>query len=112
LFSGDEKVDARFVLEGEQLAFQVGDYDKSRDLVIDPALMWATYYGGSGYDYAYSTTTDFFGNVYMAGYTQSSSNMATSGTHDQTLGIHGRFPGQVLSGRCAAVGYLFRRAKC
>ena len=32
---------------------------------------WGTYYGGSGQDFAYSCTTDSFGNVYISGYTTS-----------------------------------------
>ncbi|MFN7832333.1 MAG: beta strand repeat-containing protein, partial [Bacteroidota bacterium] len=43
-----------------------------------------TYYGGTDYDYAYSTTTDFFGNVYLAGFAKSS-GLATSGAHQTTL---------------------------
>ena len=47
--------------------------------------LWATYYGGMGEEVATSVTTDVSGNVYLAGYTQSSSGIA-SGGFDNTFG--------------------------
>ena len=40
---------------------------------------WATYYGGANYDFGNSVATDTAGNVYLAGLTNSTSGIATSG---------------------------------
>jgi uncharacterized protein YjdB len=50
------------------------------------ALIWATYYGGNTKDYANSIATDAWGNVYMAGYTEDTSHLATSGAYQTTSG--------------------------
>jgi len=39
-----------FILHGNKVSFQVGDYDHSKELVIDPTLVFLTYLGGSGTD--------------------------------------------------------------
>jgi hypothetical protein len=42
-----QPVDARFVLQAHnQVAFELGNYDRSRELVIDPSVSYATYLGG------------------------------------------------------------------
>ncbi len=43
--------------------------------------LWATYYGGPGSDYGYAVKTDAAGNVYLIGYTSSTSGIATAGTY-------------------------------
>lgn len=49
---------------------------------------WATYYGGSGSDAAYSCTIDKNGDIYMVGSTTSSvgTGIATPGSHQPTFG--------------------------
>ncbi len=77
------KIASSFVLAGDQLTYQVADY--SGELVIDPGLGWATYYGGTGDDWALAVATDASGNVYMDGPVSSTSSIATTGAYQTTL---------------------------
>ena len=55
---------------------------------FDPsgARIWATYYGGSDYDFGWATTADHSGGVYLAGETASASGIATVGSFQSTIG--------------------------
>ena len=46
---------------------------------------WATYYGGSEWDYGTSCAIDASGNVYMIGTTSSISGIATAGAHETSV---------------------------
>jgi hypothetical protein len=41
--------------------------------------LWATYYGGAGWEEAYGVATDTAGNVFLAGFTNSSGGIASGG---------------------------------
>jgi len=61
-------VDASFVLYGEREAgFTLGDYAPGVPVVIDPALAWNTFMGGSDDDFGRAIAVDGSGNVYIAG---------------------------------------------
>jgi hypothetical protein len=65
-------VAGRFVLEGNnELGFQIGSYDHSKPLTIDPVLSYSTYLGGSGSDGGGQVAVDASGNVYVTGKTGS-----------------------------------------
>lgn len=69
--SGTSLVASRFVLRGaNSAAIEVGDYDRSRKLVVDP-VVFATYLGGTGVETAQSVASDAEGNIYVAGTTTS-----------------------------------------
>ncbi|MBZ5720297.1 MAG: SBBP repeat-containing protein [Acidobacteriia bacterium] len=62
-------VDARFVMEGkDKVAFALADYARSRQLVIDPSVSYATYIGGTGEDQASAVAVDSAtGDAYITG---------------------------------------------
>lgn len=70
--AGDrEYIEANYVLDHRDVRVALASYDPRRELVIDPALAFSTYLGGSGGDYASAIAVDGAGNVYIAGVTSS-----------------------------------------
>ncbi len=51
------------------VGFNVGAYDTSRDLVIDPVLSYASFLGGNEYDQVNSSAVSPQGYLYVTGYT-------------------------------------------
>lgn len=79
-----QPVSVAYELDGQTLAFQVGDFDASRPLVIDPLLNYSSYLGGSGDDLGAGVGVDGSGNVFVVG-TTSSANFPTSSAAQSTL---------------------------
>jgi Beta-propeller repeat len=72
-----EAVSGHYVLEGKgRVGFEVGAYDPTKSLVIDPVLSYSTYLGGSGNDQAFGIAVDGAGNAYITG-TTTSANFPT-----------------------------------
>jgi hypothetical protein len=84
-FQGEKSIGTKFVLNRNIITFDLADYNKTSNLIIDPNLLWATYYGGTGDEYGNSCSTDPAGNVYFAGITDSPLNIASFG-HQNTYG--------------------------
>jgi Beta-propeller repeat len=77
-------VEARFVLQaGNQVSFELGDYDRSRELVIDPSVSYAysTYLGGTGEDDSYAIAFDNAGDAYVTGQTKSTNFPTVAGAY-------------------------------
>ncbi|MCW5832272.1 MAG: SBBP repeat-containing protein [Labilithrix sp.] len=61
-------VAARYRIVGARsVGFEVASYDRTRDLVIDPVLGFASYLGGAGTDTAYAVAVDAQGSAYVTG---------------------------------------------
>lgn len=78
-------VDGRFTLDnthgqGLEVAFAVGDYDRSLPLVIDPILTYSTFLGGSISDAPGGLAVDANGRSYIAGSTISLDFPTTPGS--------------------------------
>jgi hypothetical protein len=71
-----QTVTSRYALNGKDVGFEVGEYDRSKPLVIDPVLVYSSYLGGSGNDISNSITVDAAGNAYLTG-TTASTNFPT-----------------------------------
>ncbi|HQJ51722.1 MAG TPA: SBBP repeat-containing protein, partial [Anaerolineae bacterium] len=68
-------------LDGLAYGFQLGDYDPSLPLIIDPAsLLYCGYIGGAGNDEATGIAVDSLGYAYVTGYTYSITGFPISGT--------------------------------
>ena len=75
-----KSVTGKFVLLGEnEVGFEIGKYNKSLPLTIDPVLSYSTYLGGNTLTYGQSIAVDSAGNTYVTGYTASTNFPTTSG---------------------------------
>ncbi|HEX2272943.1 MAG TPA: SBBP repeat-containing protein [Acidimicrobiales bacterium] len=75
-------VAGRFALNGHEVGFAVGDYDRTRPLVVDPTIVSSTFLGGAGEDFGISVAVDSAGYAYIAGATTSPDFPTTPGAHD------------------------------
>jgi hypothetical protein len=65
-------VDARFILKANhQVGFELGSYDRTRELVIDPSLSYATYLGGASEDVGFGIAVDAAGDSFITGHSNS-----------------------------------------
>jgi hypothetical protein len=96
---GARHIDAAYKLvDSRTVRFEIGNYDRSRTLVIDPILTYSTFIGGSDGDQnAHAIVTDLSGNIYVAGST-TATNFPTvnalqpkAGSMDSTLGFSDAF---------------------
>ncbi len=78
-FQEEKIIESKFKLEGNTVSYTIGSYDKSKLLIIDPQLIWGSYYGGESTDAIISISTDSQGNVYFCGGTGSTTGIADGG---------------------------------
>jgi len=83
-----EEIAAAFeLIDADTYTFRItGDVDPNAELIIDPALMWSTYVGGSADEGGGSVAVDAAGNVHVTGLTHST-GWTVGGTDTSHNGI-------------------------
>ena len=85
-----EPVEGAFVLRAaNRVGFAVGNYDHSRELIIDPILNFSTYFGGSQDEGHTSVALDGNLNIYLTGSTMSADLVPTACSYDGCTGLRG-----------------------
>ncbi|MCL5006184.1 MAG: SBBP repeat-containing protein [Acidobacteria bacterium] len=80
-------VQSRYVVEKDgTVSFNVGDYDRTKSLTIDPVLSYSTYLGGNDLNYASGIAVDGSGETYITGYTSSTDFPVEGGVQDNFSG--------------------------
>jgi hypothetical protein len=85
VYQGDREIGGRFVERPGGWGIEVGSYDPTQLLVIDP-LVYSTYIGGSDWDHGYGIVVDGSGYAYVTGYTWSTNYDVTPGAFQTTNG--------------------------
>ena len=63
-----------------EVGFEIGAYDRTKPLVIDPTIVGGALFGGNSSTYGQAIALDSSHNIYLAGYTYASDFPTTSGT--------------------------------
>jgi hypothetical protein len=97
-FNHQSSIDSRQLRSGRytltannQVGFEVGAYDPTLPLVIDPTLNYSTYLGGLGFDSAFGIAIDSSGNAYLTGETVSADFPTANPIQPSLLGVSQAF---------------------
>ena len=89
--TSNQKIECKFIdLGNNTIGLSVGNYDASKELIIDP-IVFASYIGSSSYDYSHSVTIDGEGCAIITGYTYTSNYPTTTGAYDTSLSGYDAF---------------------
>lgn len=77
------------LIDERTVAVVVGSYDRTRPLVVDPALVYSTYLGGTDQDYAADLAVDSSGSLYLVGTTTSVDFPTASAFRAEMRGSYG-----------------------
>jgi uncharacterized protein (TIGR03437 family) len=83
---------ANYRLESRhQVRFRLGAYHRNRPLVIDPVLVYGTFWGGLNQDSGFGVAVDHNGNAYITGATSSSDLPGTNPVQSANAGLSDTF---------------------
>ena len=62
-----QQVSCRFKVTNDIVTFEIGNYDHSKELIIDPSLIFSTFTGSTAENWGYTATYGIDGTAYAAG---------------------------------------------
>lgn len=79
-----KKVECSYSLKGNTLRFNLGQYDRSKELIIDPELIFSTYSGSTADNFGYTATYDEAGHLYSGSTVFGTGYPTTTGAYQVT----------------------------
>lgn len=77
-FNQGKEIDGKFILNENVIQFEIPSHSMG-ELVLDPEVIWSSYYGGTGLDDSRGIFTDANGDYYLTGATNSTTLISYSG---------------------------------
>ena len=69
-FNQEKSIDGNFIVNGNTIQFEI-PLNTTGEIVLDPSVIWTSYYGGTGLDDSRGIYTDSNGDYYLTGATNS-----------------------------------------
>ena len=73
------KIYSAYQLNNNILSFQIGEYEKEKELIIDPTLIFGTYVGSVADNFGFCSAFDYSGNTFAGGTVYGASFPRTTG---------------------------------
>lgn len=85
LATGRREVSNRYEIDGNIVRFKLGSYDKTKTLVIDPTLIFASFSGSTADNWGYTATYDNDGSFYGGGIVFGTGFPVSTGAYQTTF---------------------------
>jgi len=69
-FNQEKSIDGNFIVNGNTIQFEIPS-NTTGEIILDPTVIWTSYYGGTGLDDSRGIYTDANGDYYLTGATNS-----------------------------------------
>ncbi|GAB3830811.1 DUF7948 domain-containing protein [Hymenobacter jeollabukensis] len=81
-----QPVSCRYVLQGREVRFELGRYDHTRPLTIDPTVVFSSFTGSTSDNWGFTATYDQQGNMYSGGIAFAAGYPTSPGAFDTSFG--------------------------